>query len=318
MFASSTLLDSPTGAALRVHRFLPKGEAQAVLLILHGLAEHSGRYDRLGRELAENGIAVYAHDHRGHGSTTALDAPLRRFGGRNGSAKVLRDVQAVRHQAEADLPGKPIIVLGHSMGAHIALNHARTFGEGLAGLALWNASFERGWAERIGVVAFKAEKALKGSDVASALFARATFEAWSRSIQPKRTAYDWLSHNESEVDRYIADPLCGWTPTISMVEDILGWQSAGSDLALLGDLPRRLPIHCLGGDKDPATMKGAAIRSLAARLEEAGSLDVHCHVIPGARHEVMHEREPMRGEALEELRRFVDRCSAPTHPRRSG
>ncbi|WP_062222074.1 alpha/beta fold hydrolase [Aureimonas sp. D3] len=316
MLASSTLLDSPTGAALRLHRFLPEGEARAVLLILHGLAEHSGRYARLGRELAELGIAVYAHDHRGHGSTTALDAPLRRFGGRNGAAKVLRDVQAVRHQAEADCPGKPVVVLGHSMGAYIALNHARTFGEGLAGLALWNASFERGWSERLGTVAFKAEKALKGSDVASALFARATFDVWSRSVQPRRTPFDWLTHDESEVDRYIADPLCGWTPTISMVEDILNWQSAGASVTPLGDLPHRLPIHCLGGSEDPATAKGAAVRSLAARLEQAGSLDVHCHVVQGARHEVLLEIEPMRSEAVEQLHAFIDRCLLPSGQRR--
>lgn len=310
MSASSTVLDSPTGAALRLYRFLPATAPRAVLLVLHGLAEHAGRYDRLGRELAADGIAVYAPDHRGHGSTTAVDAPLRRFGGRGGRAKVLRDVQAVRHRAEADLPGLPIVVLGHSMGAHIALNHARIFGEGLAGLALWNASFERGVLERIGTFAFKAEKALKGSDVASALFARATFDAWSKSISPRRTEFDWLTHDDTAVDRYRADPLCGWTPTISMVEDILDWQRAGADPVLLADLPRRLPIHCLGGTEDPATAKGAAIRRLAARLEEAGSLDVHCHIVAGARHETLNETEPMRGEARAELLRFVESCAA--------
>lgn len=308
--ASSTVLDSPTGAALRLYRFAPAGAPRAVLMVLHGLAEHAGRYERLGTELAAEGIAVYAHDHRGHGSTTAVDAPLRRFGGRGGRAKVLRDVQAVRHKAEADWPGVPIVVLGHSMGAHIALNHARTFGEGLAGLALWNASFERGMAERVGIVALKAEKALKGSDVASALFARSTFEAWGRSVNPRRTESDWLTHDEAVVDRYRADPLCGWTPTISMVEDILDWQGAGADPVLLSDLPRRLPIHCLGGTEDPATAGGAAVRRFAGRLEEAGSLDVHCHIVAGARHETLNEAEPMRSQALGELRRFIEACAA--------
>ncbi|WP_062112438.1 alpha/beta fold hydrolase [Aureimonas sp. AU40] len=310
MSATSSVLDSPTGAALRLYRFMPERAPRAVLLVLHGLAEHAGRYDRLGRDLSAQGVAVYAPDHRGHGSTTAVDGPLRRFGGRGGRAKVLRDVQAVRHRAEADLPGLPVIVFGHSMGAHIALNHARVFGEGLSGLALWNASFERGLTERIGALAFKAEKALKGSDVASALFARAGFDAWSKSVNPRRTEFDWLSHDDAAVDRYRADPLCGWTPTISMVEDILEWQRAGADLAMLGDLPHRLPVHCLGGTEDPATGKGTAVRRLAARLEEAGSLDVHCHIVAGARHETLNETEPMRGEAMGELLRFVEACAA--------
>ncbi len=309
MLPEPALLDSPTGAALRLYRFRPEGRARAVLLVQHGLAEHGARYARLGRELASEGVALYVHDHRGHGSTSAMDAPLRRFGGRGAGGKVLRDTHAVRELAARELPGTPLVLFGHSMGAMIALNYARTYGEGLAGLLLWNASFERGMAERAGMVALKAERALKGSDVASALFARATFESWGRRISPRRTEHDWLSHDEAEVDRYRADPLCGWTPTVGMVEDILNWQSAGAGHATLSDLPRRLPVHCLGGDEDPATANGAAVRHLAGRLEEAGLLDVHCHIVAGARHETLNEIEPMRGEALAELLRFIDRCA---------
>ncbi len=308
MPAISSVLDSPTGAALRLYQFMSAGTPRAALIILHGLAEHAGRYERVGSELAAAGIAVYAHDHRGHGSTMAVDAPLRRFGGRGARAKVQRDVQAVRHKVEADLSGVPIVVLGHSMGAYVALNYARTFGEGLAGLLLWNGNFDRGVLEQIGAFAFKVEKALKGSDVVSALFARATFDAWSRTIEPRRTDFDWLSHDPEIVDRYIADPLCAWAPTISMVEDILAWQKVGSETALLSDLPRRLPIHCLGGTEDPSTAGGATVRRFAARLEEAGSLDVHCHIVVGARHETLNETDPMRAEAMAELLRFVDAC----------
>ncbi len=310
MPAISSVLDSPTGAALRLYQFMPARTPRAALIILHGLAEHAGRYERVGSELAAAGIAVYAHDHRGHGSTMAVDAPLRRFGGRGARAKVQRDVQAVRHKVEADLPGVPIVVLGHSMGAYVALNYARTFGEGLAGLLLWNGNFDRGVLEQIGAFAFKVEKALKGSDVVSALFARATFDAWSRTIEPRRTDFDWLSHDPEIVDRYIADPLCAWAPTISMVEDILAWQKVGSETALLSDLPRRLPIHCLGGTEDPSTAGGATVRRFAARLEEAGSLDVHCHIVVGARHETLNETDPMRAEAMGELLRFVDACAS--------
>ena len=312
MTLPSRVLDSPTGASLRLYTFRPKTPPRAVLLIFHGLAEHAARYAAVGAELSAKGVCVYAHDHRGHGSTTAADAPLRRFGSRNGAAKVLRDCQAVRHLAAEENPGCPIFVLGQSMGAHIGLNFARTFGEGLAGLLLWNAGFERGLNERLGVLALRAEKALKGSDVASRLFERATFGAWSRAISPRRTAFDWLSHDANAVDRYRADPLCGWTPTVSMVETILEWHRSGSSHAALADIPRRLPVHCLGGDEDPATEHGKAVRHLAARLEEVGLLDVQCHIVAGARHECLHEAEPMRSEAIEHIASFIERIIS--HP----
>ena len=67
-------------------------------------------------------IHVYAHDHRGHGYTTAPDAPRGRFAASDGSAKVIADVDAVHDRIAADHPGLPVVVFGHSMGALIALN----------------------------------------------------------------------------------------------------------------------------------------------------------------------------------------------------
>lgn len=305
----ASVLDSPTGAALRLYRTRPAAPPRLVLLILHGLAEHGGRYARLMDELAQAGIASYVHDHRGHGSTTAQDAPLRRFASRGGVAKVVRDAQAVRALAEREHPGVPVAMLGHSMGGLVALNVARTFGKGLAGLLIWNSNFDAGASLAAGRLALRAERALKGSDVASAMFARATFEAWAKSIKGPRTDVDWLSHDASAVDRYIADPLCGWTPTVSMADDILEMIGACSRHANLADLPRELPIHCLGGAEDPATRNGAAVERLATRLVEAGSRRVERLVVPGARHETLNELEPMRGLAMAALLDFLNKAA---------
>lgn len=310
------ILDSPTGAALSVRHWRPVGPVRAVLLVQHGLAEHSARYARLGRELADAGIATFAHDHRGHGSTTAIDAPLRRFAGRGGAAKIIRDAHAVRVRAEAEHADAPIFMLGHSLGGTIALNYARRFAEGLSGLLVWNAGTETGWQARFGALAVKAEKALKGSDVASDMFRRATFDAWARSIMPRRTTADWLSHDPAAVDTYLADPLCGWTPTVSMVEDILVLLRDTATHKALADLPHRLPIQCLGGSEDPATNNGASVRALAQRLTEAGARSVETQIMKGARHETLQEAEPMRSEAIDMLVRFIEkhRLEPPSDP----
>lgn len=306
-------LDSPTGAALNVRSVRARREPRGILLVQHGLSEHSGRYERFAGEMAAIGFEVFVHDHRGHGSTSALDAPLRRFAKTNGAAKVVADSHAVMAHAQTEYWGLPIVVFGHSLGGTIALNLAERHGAELAGVAIWNANLTFGVQERLAVQALKIERALKGSDVGSRLFARATFEAWGRSIEGAATPADWLSHDPAAVDAYLRDPLCGFTPTVSMAGDIVELVRQGGSAERLAQLSPDLPVHLLGGGEDPATAKGAAIEALAARLRVNGGRRVSAEVIAGARHETLHEIELYRAPAMASLAAWLGRILAE-HP----
>ena len=304
-FDDEKSLDSRSGATLHLYRTKAEGEPRGIVLVFHGLAEHAGRYGRFARELASEGFHVFAHDHRGHGSTVAPDAPLRRFAGSGGSEKLLRDCRAV-HLHALEVAGElPVVVFGHSLGGHIALNYGERFGRDLAGLCVWNADFSHGVDRRLGRWALKAEKALKGSDVASELSRRFTFGAWEKSVSPRRTPFDWLSHDEREVDAYMRDPLCGFTPTVSMMEDIARLVFEAGSKPGLSLLPPELPIHLLGGSQDPATRNGAAITELAEAMQALDCHDVESHVIAGARHETLMETEEYRKPAMASLRLTV-------------
>ena len=307
MFDGSYTLDTKTGAALHVHHARATDPARAIVLVHHGLSEHAGRYGEFAAALAAKGCHVLAHDHRGHGSTTTADAPLRRFARRNGAEKVLTDCRAVHLDAIARHPGLPVIVFGHSMGGLIALNYAERHGRELAGVAVWNANFTAGLEERVGRFALKVEKALKGSDVPSGILQRATFEAWGKAISPRRTMQDWLSHDPAAVDAFIADPLCGFAPTLSMMEDVMALIFQGGSDAGLAMLPAGLPVHCLGGTADPATDKGEAVTVLAGRLRLAGVRDVTLQIVEGARHETLNEVPLYREPALAGLFAWLDR-----------
>ena len=305
-------IESPSGASINIWATQAHdgaGRPRGTVLIFHGLAEHAGRYGPLANLLAGEGFNVFAHDHRGHGATRAPDAPLRRFAKKNGAAAVIADCRAVLEHAAANAPGLPIVVLGHSMGGLIALNFAERFGSDLAGVAVWNANFRTGAAERIGRAALRVEKALKGSDVPSAILQRATFDAWAKSVSPRRTAFDWLSHDENAVDAYVADPLCGFAPTLSMMEDVLGFVFDGGSAKGLAALPAHLPVHLLGGTQDPATDKAEGVRWLDRRLKEAGHDAVTLTIVEGARHETLNEIEAYRGQALDALTGWLYRVT---------
>ncbi|MDY8107694.1 alpha/beta hydrolase [Fulvimarina sp. 2208YS6-2-32] len=300
-------LDSASGAALHVYRAVP-AVPKAVILLFHGLAEHAGRYGRVAGILADAGYAVYAHDHRGHGSTVARDAPLRRFARRDGADAVLLDCRTVFDFARSNHPALPLFVFGHSMGGLVAINfaerHARE--NTIAGLAIWNSSVKADWQLRLGAFGLRIEKALKGSDVASGLFQRAMFDAWAKSIPARRTEFDWLSHDPGAVDAYIADPLCGFTPTVSMMDDIITLIRKGGAPASIAALPDDIPVHLLGGSEDPVTGKGEALHWLAGRLRDKGLGDVTLSIVEGARHETLNEMASLRDPAIADLIAWMD------------
>ncbi|MBZ9656809.1 alpha/beta hydrolase [Phyllobacterium lublinensis] len=280
---------SATGATLAM-RFSPAdGPPRALIQINHGVSEHSGRYGRFARFLNARGFHVYAHDHRGHGLTKAPGAPAGRFAQSNGLALVLDDVDAINELSHSRHPGLPVIVFGHSMGGLIAFNYALKHPGKIDAAAIWNANFSAGVLGRLAQGILRAERMFLGSDVPSMVLPKLTFQEWGRSIKNGRTASDWLSRDPDEVDAYLADPLSGWNPTVSMWRDIFGFIFAGSDDGLLNNVPRDMPFNLVGGAEDPATAKGRAIRDLESRLRKFGFTNVTARIYEDTRHEGLNE-----------------------------
>ncbi|OCI95663.1 lysophospholipase [Rhizobium sp. AC27/96] len=289
MFAETQRLQSPTGATIAYHHSPAKGDARGILLISHGLAEHSRRYEAFADAMATQGFHVYAHDHRGHGETVAADAPIGRFARRNGIDQVMADVLAMRELAATTYPGRPIILFGHSMGGLISLNTAVTYPDKFDAVTVWNSNFHPGIAGRAAQLILKTERMFKGSDVPSGPLPKLTFGAWGKSIPNRRTDFDWLSRIPEQVDKYIADPLCGFDASVSLWLDIFELSFRAPQKAYLDRLRRDMPIHLVGGGKDPATDNGKAISWLSNHLKSAGFSHITTKIHPDMRHETLNE-----------------------------
>lgn len=288
-FDGPQFLHSPTGAKLNLYSRRALVPVRAVVQINHGLAEHAARYGRFADFLASRGYHVYAHDHRGHGWTTAPDAPNGRFAQKEGVARVLADIVAVHDHISAEHPGLPVVIFGHSMGGLIALNFVLRHPERVAAAAIWNANFAAGPLGRLAQAILAAERFRLGSDVPSRLLPRLTFRAWARQIDKRRTEFDWLSHDEAEVDKYVADPLCGWDPSVSLWRDVFDLIFAGADDRNFARVRRDLPFNLVGGEKDPSTDGGKAVEALAGRLRRMGFSNLVSTAYPETRHESLNE-----------------------------
>jgi len=306
MFGQVSTLQSPTGAALSWRHCPAAVGPLGLLLISHGLAEHSGRYGRFAQAMAARGFHVYAHDHRGHGRSRAPDAQLGLFAHRGGAEKVIADLRAVREMAVARHPGLPVILFGHSMGGLIALNAAETHPELYDALAVWNSNFRPGVPGRAGQAVLAIEKALKGSDVPSLMMSRLTFGAWASAIPERKTPFDWLSRDREEVTRYVADPLCGFDATVSLWIDIFSLAFAGAQTGRLTRLPAHLPVHLVGGGADPSTGSGAVVRWLGDRMRARGMTEVAVVIHEDMRHETLNEIG--RDQATEDFAAWCQRA----------
>ncbi|MCU0831744.1 MAG: alpha/beta hydrolase [Rhizobiaceae bacterium] len=282
-------ITSPTGARLALRHSPASGAAAGVVQINHGLAEHSGRYARFAAALNGAGFHAYAHDHRGHGATTAPDARPRLFAAQGGAGKVIADVDAVHDLIATRHPGLPVITFGHSMGGLIALNHAVAHPLRSAGVAVWNANFSAGLLGRIGQMLLAWERFRLGHDVASRIVPKLTFQAWAKSVANRRTDFDWLSRDPAEVDAYVDDPLCGWDASVAMWQDVFRLVFTGADDVQLRRLPRGLPLHIRGGGRDPATDFAKATHSLAKRCGAIGFTDVTLAIDPEGCHESLND-----------------------------
>jgi alpha-beta hydrolase superfamily lysophospholipase len=288
-FATTTTLASPTGASLRLYHEPASGTPRGIVQINHGLAEHAARYARFAKALSAEGFHVYAHDHRGHGYTKAKDAPQGMFADGDGDQRVLDDVLAVRRHATSQHPGLPLVIFGHSMGGLIAMNSVLRDPDGLAGAAIWNCNFTAGALGHVAQFILAAEKMLLGSDVPSRTLPKLTFGDWAKKETDGRTAFDWLSRDHAEVDKYVADPLCGWNASVSMWRDIFKFVFTGADNASFGQVPKSLPFNLHGSRHDASTDFAKATEALAGRMKAMGFSDVTTDIHPNDRHECLND-----------------------------
>ncbi|TGT90307.1 MULTISPECIES: alpha/beta hydrolase [unclassified Mesorhizobium] len=288
-FSQQRVVRSSTGADLNLFVRQADSPARAVVQVNHGLAEHAARYDRFADFLAARGFHVYVHDHRGHGATKAPDAPLGRFADTDGPAKVIADTDAIHDLIAGEQPDLPVILFGHSMGASVALNYLLRHSRRIHAAAIWNGNFSQGLLGQVALGILAWERMRLGSDVPSRLLPKLTFQAWGKAVPNHRTLFDWLSRDEAEVAKYIADPLCGWDASISMWRDVVAMALNGGKDAGFAAVRRDIPVAIVGGEKDPASDYGKGITHLANRMRKMGFSNLVSKVYADTRHESLNE-----------------------------
>ena len=312
MQATTFNLEAPDGVAIFVYRWRPETPAKAVVQIAHGWAEHAGRYARVAEALCREGYAVYANDHRGHGRTARTPAEIGFFADRDGWNKCVGDLwQLHEHIAECH-PGAPIVMFGHSMGSFMTQQFISEHGHALAGAVLSGSNGAPPGIARIAVWLARLERLRLGPRGKSPIMNRLVFGAFNKPFEPSRTPFDWLSRDPDEVDRYIADPLCGgFESTAQLYIDILGALPDVAKPSRQARIPKRLPVYIFGGTRD---LVGTNIQQLIEAYRAAGLEDVRHQFYLGGRHESLNEinRDEVTRDLIRWLNSVVARAALPS------
>ncbi len=295
MALEETTLNDPHDVEIFYRRWMPDNDPRGIVLVLHGMSEHSGRYTRLAEALLEDDLAVYALDHRGFGRTSAVTGMGKT--GPGGFDGVLDSIRSLQEQARADLGELPLVIFGHSMGSMFAQSYVQRHqdhdGVILSGTTGPNdelAAMVEGMNALV--------EAGAGDEPLDAL------GAFNEAFAPARTDYDWLSRDEAEVDEYIADPMCGdGNPvTAAFVAGLLAQSHAALQPEAVARMDTDVPVLLLTGEADPVSNGAATVRALEQLYTDAG-LTVTAHYYPEARHEILNEIN--RDEVTADLRRWI-------------
>ncbi|MEZ4443952.1 MAG: alpha/beta hydrolase [Polyangiaceae bacterium] len=293
------------GTGIHVYVWEPEGPPRATVQIAHGLAEHAARYAAFAEALRAEGYAVFASDHRGHGkSVVPGDEPGDM--GEDGFNRAVGDVHGIGQTIAERFPDRPRVVFGHSGGSFMLQRILWQHPESVDVAIMSGSNGKPPPIATLGRGVARVEQLRLGPKGRSNLLNKLSFEDFNNEFKPTRTDFDWLSRDQEEVDRYIADPLCGFMVTTRTWVTLL---DALGDLVAPANLRRvrkDLPILLVSGDHDAVGDMGRGVVRLADSYRGAQIVDVELALYVGGRHEMLHETN--REEVIRDTLTWLDRA----------
>ena len=260
---------------------------RATVVIAHGMVEHPARYDDLATFLGEHGIAVYGIYHIGHGP----DAAILNHMGEGDFDRCVDNLHQLVQLAIAET-NVPVILLGHSMGSFLSQLYVTRYRD-LTGLILSGSTKATPVAKAGAVLATLLTALRKDKTSLSPFMNTMAFGTYNKAFPNPRTDFDWLSRDPQQVDKYVADPLCGGICSISFYKNLTCGMARMGKAKLIRNVPKDLPIYIQGGSMDPVSDMGKGLYSLKDQYVKLGLSRVELTVYEGARHEIFNELDRM-------------------------
>ncbi|WP_334190839.1 alpha/beta hydrolase [Noviherbaspirillum sp.] len=267
----------------------------AVIQIVHGAAEHGGRYERFARALVGQGYAVYATDHRGHGRTRIRSGELG-DAGPDAWNRFVEDERQLSQSIRDNHAGAKLVLFGHSMGSFITQDYITRHADLLDAVILSGTAYGPP----------PPKEAITALNAAAQAAPLGPSQIWSNRFADfnkpftGKPGFEWLSRDPEEVRKYEEDPLAGFPFSNELVRDFFQGMALLRDPVREARIPVDLPVLVIQGALDPVGANLQATHALLDRFNELGLTRVSHHFYPEARHELLNEtnREEVQRDVL--------------------
>ena len=302
-FRDDTFLSCNGKNLIHVRTCVPDSSPVGVIQIAHGIAEHAERYDPFASFLALHGFLTVSNDHLGHGKSAKHLDEIGIFAEKDGWEHVIHDMDRLHEEMRKEYPDLPYIFFGHSMGSFLTRNYLIYYPNKYDAAILSGTGQQSPALVAAGCASADLLTALSGPRGSGKTLNDMAFGSYCKKIANPRTEFDWLSRDPETVDKYIADPLCGYVCKVSLYRDMMHGIKFITNQEHINRMNREKPIYFMSGEADPVGDYGNGVAKAYKSFFNAKLQDVMIRLYPEGRHEMLNEinREDVKRDILEWL-----------------
>ncbi len=270
-------------------KWVPEEKPVAILQIVHGMSEYMDRYEEFAKVMGSYHILVTGDDHLGHGATIGENGIPGYFCKRDAATVVVRDVHRLKKTIQESYPDVPYFILGHSLGSFILRNYLLRYGTGIEGAIIMGTGMpSKGMLFTSSLLA-KILTFFQGEEHPSKFLDQLAFSSYLKKIEHPKTEKDWLSKDDKMVEKYVADPLCGFPFTLNGFQTMFTLIRRLQNKKNLDRMPKELPVLFVSGGEDPVGQYGKDVYAVCKQFQEIGMHKIEVKIYREDRHELLNE-----------------------------
>ena len=292
--ANFTFLSNDEKTAVHAVKWTPDfGEYKAILQITHGMVEFIERYADFAEFLTKNGYMVVGHDHIGHGQSVATKEDWGYFCEGNPSDTVIEDIHKLRTMIQAENPGVPYFLLGHSMGSFMLRKYLAFHNENLRGAIIMGTGFIPENLTNLALKLTAVVAKLRGSRHRSKLIQSLAFGADYKGFDMtgEKPEDSWLTKDVAIVNQYYNEPRCTYMFTVNGYKGLFEAVNFSCNPKNAARIPKKLPLFIVSGKQDPVGGLGKGVKDVYEMYKTAGLADLTYKLYENDRHEILNETD---------------------------
>lgn len=294
--------------------YKPDGRViKAAVLLLHGMQEHSGRYEGFANALKELGYAVLTYDHVGHGRTAKAKEQLGFFRRKRPGNRLVEEAGYMADVLTQRFANIPLILMGHSMGSFVARLLLTNTAHRFAGAILMGTGGPNPMATLFRPALYMANRIApeRRSRWLNKLFT--TVNNGKFKHEKPNDGTNWLSAGLANRKAFLEDELCGADFSNNAFFGLISLNVRATRSSWAESIPQSMPLLFVSGEEDPIGDFGKGVKKTVKGLRDQGFERVDVKLYPGMRHEVLHEddRQLVFDDIIEWLEKTIVLYSQP-------